>query len=1085
MESKKIFFQIRCLSRKLAKTLFIGWCALMLQHGFQARAAVDWPTLGFAQVVTNAFTRPTCITHAGDGSQRLFVLEQSGKIWIVQSNAVLPQPFLNITSLVTSTGAEQGLLGLAFPPGFSTNGHFYVSYTIGTSNAVVVSRFQLSATNANVVDPTTEERLLVIPKPFNNHNAGQLAFGPDGYLYIGIGDGGSESDPRILGQNTNLLLSKILRIDVESGVSPYAIPPSNPYVNVPGFAPETWAWGLRNPWKFSFDRQTGDLYIADVGQNMWEEIDFQPAGSSGGQNYGWSIMEGPTNYHVFGFTNFSSLTLPVASYSHISLPGDGTGAVIGGYVYRGPNQPRMNGIYFYGDFTAGWIWGLVNTGTNWQNLPLVTVAPSLPPIPHYSISTFGEDDAGNIYMADFGRGYIYQIQDSGQVCTPAFSVTLVPLVPGGTTIASDLVTVTCPSLNAEIHYTTNGIDPTLSDPLVPASGIIQVSSGLTNKARAFRADLTPSAVASSVYTLQVGTPVFSPPSGAISNNTLVSISTVTPSAAIYYTTNNTTPTTNSLLYGGPVTVSGGYNLQVIGIASGYKDSRSGAASYSTLLAATPTFSPDASVLTGATNVSIECATSGAVIHFTTDGSVPTTNSPIYTAPLPINLPTTLTAVAFRSDLGPSKAKSAFYGFVSYDRTVVTTWAGSTSAGLSNSVGALARFSGPQGICFDASGDLLVGDAGNNVVRLIQPSGQAQTFSGSTLGDQDGPAMNAQFGQTAGVCVDTNGNVYVADGDCDSWRIRKVDTNGMVSTVAYVGSACFTIGLIETDSVGNLYAGFNGSLYQVLFTGTVSNLAGYGGSFVGIGNDNMTNLYIASGHQVWKRAVNGTQTLLAGSSTGAAGYSDGPASMALFQTVQDAAVDASGNVLVTDQTRVRRISPGGLVSTVAGTGVAGYANGLGSMAQFNNATGLCLDTNGNIYVADSGNNCIRKISPDTAGIGIADDWQLAHFDHIGIDPNADPDGDGMSNFQEFWAGTDPLNASSALRINYAQIVNGNAQISWQTVAGKIYTIQYSSDLTTWKNLGSPVTGNGSIMTVADTAAIPANGQRYYRVVLTGF
>ena len=178
------------------------------------------------------------------------------------------------------------------------------------------------------------------PTTYNNHCAGQIAFGPDGYLYIGVGDGGSEGDPLNNGQNTNTPFAKLLRIDVESGVSPYAIPTNNPFLTNTNFPPETWVWGLRNPWRFSFDRLTGDLYIGDVGQNLYEEIDFQPAGSAGGQNYGWRIMEGTNSYKVpSGFTNFSALTLPVVVYSHLILPTDLAGAVIGGYVYRGPSMP--------------------------------------------------------------------------------------------------------------------------------------------------------------------------------------------------------------------------------------------------------------------------------------------------------------------------------------------------------------------------------------------------------------------------------------------------------------------------------------------------------------------------------------------------------------------------------------------------------------------------------------------------------------------------------------------------------------------------------------------------------------------------
>ena len=240
---------------RLMSGLFFG---LSIFVCFRAPAQTDWPTFGFTQVTSNTFIHPTGITHAGDGSQRIFITEQPGRIWIIQSNNVLSQPFLNLTNRVQSAGPEQGLLGLAFPPGFATNGHFYIDYTVATSNEVVISRFQLSSTNANVADPNSEQIIMVIPKPYNYHNGGQLAFGPDGYLYIGVGDGGQEGDTLNIGQKKNTLLGKLLRIDVENGGPQYAIPRDNPFALHSGYAPEIWTLGLRNPWRFSFDRLTGD-----------------------------------------------------------------------------------------------------------------------------------------------------------------------------------------------------------------------------------------------------------------------------------------------------------------------------------------------------------------------------------------------------------------------------------------------------------------------------------------------------------------------------------------------------------------------------------------------------------------------------------------------------------------------------------------------------------------------------------------------------------------------------------------------------------------------------------------------------------
>jgi glucose/arabinose dehydrogenase len=342
----------------------------------------------------SGLTAPLAVTHAGDNTGNLYVVEQAGRIRVIDNSTLLPTPFLDISARVLS-GGEQGLLGLAFPPGYATTGRFYVNYTRVPDGSTVIARFQVTA-NPDLADPNSEEMLLVIPQPAANHNGGQLAFGPgDGYLYVGMGDGGGGGDLSNNAQNDNVLLGKILRIDVESGAVPYAIPPTNPFMQTPGARGEIWALGLRNPWRFSFDRQTGDLYIADVGQNLFEEVDFQPAASPGGENYGWRIMEGA---HCFGdpACNTAGSVLPVAEYDH----GQGC-SITGGFVYRGQAYPRIQGVYLYADFCSGRLWGLKNDNTVWQNTLLLTE-------PH-SISSFGEDEAGNLYAADLAAGIVYEI----------------------------------------------------------------------------------------------------------------------------------------------------------------------------------------------------------------------------------------------------------------------------------------------------------------------------------------------------------------------------------------------------------------------------------------------------------------------------------------------------------------------------------------------------------------------------------------------------------------------------------------------------------------------------------------------------
>jgi glucose/arabinose dehydrogenase len=261
--------------------------------------------------VSDGLIEPLYLTHAGD--DRLFIVEKGGIIRLFEGGQLIGTPFLDIRDRIISTGYEQGLLSVAFHPVYALNGYFYVNYT-DPSGATIIARYQREATNPNQANPESEQILMRIPQPFVNHNGGQLQFGPDGYLYIGMGDGGSAGDPQQRGQDTTIYLGKLLRIDVD-GNDPYTLPQDNPFVGMSSVRNEIWAIGLRNPWRFSFDRQTGDLFLADVGQSLWEEINFQAAGSKGGENYGWDIMEGN---HCFSDSNCDSsgLIMPVGEYTH-------------------------------------------------------------------------------------------------------------------------------------------------------------------------------------------------------------------------------------------------------------------------------------------------------------------------------------------------------------------------------------------------------------------------------------------------------------------------------------------------------------------------------------------------------------------------------------------------------------------------------------------------------------------------------------------------------------------------------------------------------------------------------------------------
>jgi uncharacterized protein (TIGR03437 family) len=343
--------------------------------------------------VAGGIPSPVAITHAGDGSGRLFVIQQSGRIRIVQGSQLLPAPFLDISHRVSCCG-EQGLLSAAFHPHFETNGFFFVNYT-NTAGNTVVSRFSVSA-NPNSSDPASEVILLTVQQPFSNHNGGQLQFGPDGFLYIATGDGGSGGDPGNRAQNLGTLLGKILRIDVNSG-NPYSVPPGNPFVNTPSARPEIWAYGLRNPWRFSFDRQTGDMFIGDVGQNAVEEINFQPASSGGGENYGWRRMEGRQCFDPPTGCQDPSFTAPILQYTHTG----GNCSVTGGYRYRGRQFPQLWGIYFYGDYCSGRLYAANDDSGAWR--------AENPRSTGFLISTFGEDEAGELYVANYSAGVVYRV----------------------------------------------------------------------------------------------------------------------------------------------------------------------------------------------------------------------------------------------------------------------------------------------------------------------------------------------------------------------------------------------------------------------------------------------------------------------------------------------------------------------------------------------------------------------------------------------------------------------------------------------------------------------------------------------------
>ncbi len=371
--------------------LSLGVAAALNACSSSSEPSIPQGTGARLQQIASGLSSPLYLTSPPGDLARLFVVEQTGGIRLIKDGSLLPTPFLDLSGRIVA-GGEQGLLGLAFYPDYATSGRFVVHYT-DPAGDTHLSIFQVSA-DPDVADPATEQVILTADQPYANHNGGQVLFGPDGFLYLGLGDGGAANDPEGRGQNLSELLGSILRVDVQSGTS-YTVPADNPFVGQAGVQPEVWSYGLRNPWRFSFDRTTGDLYIADVGQDRYEEIDVAPGGASPGKgiNYGWNIMEG---VHCLSGEQCdqTGLTLPAFEYGH-----DQGCSISGGYVYRGSAIPALQGLYFFGDYCQGWVRSIRYTGGEATEL---TDWPTLKP--GGSVLSFGEDAAGELYVLSSSGG---------------------------------------------------------------------------------------------------------------------------------------------------------------------------------------------------------------------------------------------------------------------------------------------------------------------------------------------------------------------------------------------------------------------------------------------------------------------------------------------------------------------------------------------------------------------------------------------------------------------------------------------------------------------------------------------------------
>ncbi len=363
------------------------------------------PSLGALvalEVVAAGFERPLFVTSAPEDASRLFVVEQAGVIRVIDDGERVTTPFLDIRALVGSIAGERGLLGFALHPDHGTNRQFFVNYT-NTQGHNVLARYEARGDNPNQADPNSAVEVWTLEQPFNTHNSGMIAFGPDGYLYIGSGDGGSANDPENNGQSLDTLLGKVLRIDVANGL-PYTIPPDNPFVGMAEARPEIWAYGLRNPWRFSFDRDTGDLWIGDVGQFAFEEINVQPASSGGGENYGWRVREGSLCGTAATDCELPDGVAPFHEYFNI-----GSQSITGGYVYRGTALPGLAGVYWFGDYITGALYALRRNADD-----SVTVSEEREAILRgasgpANVASFGEDADGELYIVDYGGGTVFKM----------------------------------------------------------------------------------------------------------------------------------------------------------------------------------------------------------------------------------------------------------------------------------------------------------------------------------------------------------------------------------------------------------------------------------------------------------------------------------------------------------------------------------------------------------------------------------------------------------------------------------------------------------------------------------------------------
>lgn len=982
-------------------------------------ALIDPPCLALDRLGSVSIPGVVHLVRSVEGSG-WHVVEHAGQVHRVPRSFDSSSVFLDMRPRL--------IYGLAFSPGYATNRQFYLNCSRAPDGRSVLSRFKtdpISGTASN----GTEEVLLTLP----DTAPGGIAFGADGLLYVATSTGKNLHTA----QDPGSLLGKILRIDVEAGIKPYAIPANNPFLHLPEFAPEIWALGLSGPWPITFDRASGDLYLCDPGP-FYQEVNFQPA-NTGGQNYGWPIREGPYDRTQIPGVELSTLVPPIAGYSIQN------GGVTAGYVYRGTQFPRMNGWFFYGDALSGDMWGAKRFGSAWLQYRASTGS--------IGISTFGEDETGEILVADYYQGGLYRLKDTFQVVEPVLDPPI-DYVSASRTIHSNTVLVACATPGASIHFTQDGRIPTELDPLVGADGSVTVRHGAPLKVRAFRPDLTPSATVTARYLLRVATPQASPENGVFTNGTLISLSCLTPSSTIHYGFDNWAVSSNNAAFASPFplefSASGLVKLVVIAYAEGLEPSFRASFEYHQARAATPKIRALPDPATNFITVVMTCESPGGTVFYHTNATVPHSEWLLYTAPVSFLPGTTLYARATApGHLDSESASIKLHGpftLGSFESAIVSTFAGSPASGYRNGFRRDARFFNPEGICINRDGHLYVADTGNKAIRRIDSRGYVSTYAGDprTSDRKDGPIESASFLAPRTITSDHQGNLYVID---NGSVLRRIGIDGMVSTVLYTGYL-YSDAIVAPD--GSIFAGGSSAIQTRLsgagpvsyFAGSWANCVDGWANHVGLARDYFGSIYALTEFRVWRIDTEGIPELFAGSDGGCflgAGYADGPRLLARFTSPGFGFADSIGNLFVTEPTRLRKVSQRGWVST-SGSGDLGYLNGPAETARFADLRAVCADTNGVVYVVDRSNHCIRAIHPDSTSSGMPDSWQMWHFGYLGADPSADADQDGATNMQEYLADTSPIDPASRLALRAERAPAGTVNLRWTAGTNAVTVLQ---------------------------------------------